>query len=229
VSYTDTVPPVRRSSTVAHAGMQDRPLAVMAAVCLAALVWSAIRPADYATWFFELFLGVAYVVTLIALRRTFPFSTLVCAVAAVHFVVLGVGAKYTYAEVPLFNWLRDAFDLSRNHFDRVGHYMQGVTPALVMREVLLRKTGIGRNAWLTFSSVSVALAFSALYEILEWLWVAAFYPDQGPEWLGMQGDMFDAQADMLMAFLGGLTSAVVLARAHDTSLRDLERRVSSRP
>jgi hypothetical protein len=118
-----------------------------------------------------------------------------------------------------------AWASASNHFDRVGHYMQGVTPALVMREVLLRKTKIGRNAWLTFSSVSVALAFSALYEILEWLWVAAFYPDQGPEWLGMQGDMFDAQADMLMAFLGGLTSAVVLARVHDASLRDLEGRV----
>jgi putative membrane protein len=210
---------------VAQAGIQDRPLTVMAVVCLVALAWSAVNPADYATWFFELFLGIAYVLTLVALRKRFPFSTLVCLVAAIHFVVLAVGAKYTYAEVPLFNWLRDSFDLSRNHFDRVGHYMQGVTPALVMREVLLRKTKIGRNAWLTFSSVSVALAFSALYEILEWLWVAAFYPDQGPEWLGMQGDMFDAQADMLMAFLGGLTSAVVLARVHDASLRDLEGRV----
>ncbi len=196
----------------------------MAAVCLVALVWSAIHPADYATWFFELFLGAAYVLTLIALRKRFPFSTLVYVVAAIHFVVLAIGAKYTYAGVPLFNWLRDTLDLSRNHFDRVGHYMQGVTPALVMREVLLRKTGLGRNAWLTFSSVSVALAFSALYEVLEWLWVVAFYPQQGPEWLGMQGDMFDAQADMLMAFLGGLTSAVVLARAHDASLRVLERR-----
>jgi putative membrane protein len=209
---------------VAQAGIQDRPLAAMAAVCLAALVWSAIRPADYATWFFELFLGAAYVMTLVALRKRFPFSTLVYAVATVHFVVLAVGAKYTYAEVPLFNWLRDAFHLSRNHFDRVGHYMQGVTPALVIREVLLRKTGIGRNAWVGLTSVSAALAFSALYEILEWLWVAAFYPDQGPEWLGMQGDMFDAQADMLMAFLGGLTSAVVLAPAHDASLGELERR-----
>ena len=190
----------------------------MAVVCLVALAWSAIHPADYATWFFELFLGIAYVLTLVALRKRFPFSTLVCVVATIHFVVLAVGAKYTYAEMPLFNWLRDSFDLSRNHFDRVGHYMQGVTPALVMREVLLRKTRIGRNAWLTFSSVSVALAFSALYEILEWLWVAAFYPDQGPEWLGMQGDMFDAQADMLMALCGAIVAAAILARWQDRQL-----------
>lgn len=193
----------------------------LVAVSVLATLWSAIRPADYATWFFELLLGAAYVITLVALRRRFPFSALVYGVAAFHFVVLAIGAKYTYAEVPLFDWLRDALDLSRNHFDRVGHFMQGVTPALVMREVLLRKTRIGRGGWLALCSVSVALAFSALYEILEWLWVVAFYPEAGPEWLGMQGDAFDAQADMLMALLGGCLSAIVLAPLHDRSIAEL--------
>ena len=200
----------------------QRAITGLIAVAVVSTVWSAIEPADYATWFFELLLGAVFVATLVLLRNRFPFSTLVLWVAAVHYIVLAVGAKYTYAEVPLFNYLRDALDLSRNHFDRVGHFMQGVSPALVMRELLLRKTGIGRNVWLGICSVAVALAFSGMYEILEWIWVALFYPDSGPEWLGMQGDPFDAQADMLMATLGGLLSAVVLARLHDRSIERLD-------
>ena len=195
-----------------------KPYAWMLGVVGAATLWSAIDPADYATWFFELFIGAAGVVALVLLRRRYPFSALVLGVAAFHYVVLAVGAKYTYAEAPPGEWLRAALDLSRNHFDRFGHFMQGVTPALLMREVLLRSTGIGRGFWLGFCSVSVALAFSGFYEILEWFWVALFYPDEGPEWLGMQGDPFDAQADMLMATLGGLLSAVGLRRLHDRSI-----------
>jgi len=194
--------------------------------CLAATVWSAVDPADWATWFFELFLGAAGVIVLIATATRFPFSTAVYATAAVHYLILAAGAKYTYAEMPLFDWLQEALSLSRNHFDRVGHYAQGFTPALVMREVLLRTTGLGRGRWLGLLSVSVGLAFSALYEILEWLWVIGFYPDAGPEWLGMQGDVWDAQSDMLMALLGGLTSAVVLARLHDRSIDTLCRSMS---
>jgi putative membrane protein len=204
--------------------LADRPnraLNVLLAVAVVSTIWSGIRPADRATWFFELFLGAGGVSTLYLLRNRFRFSALLYGVAAIHYFILAVGAKYTYAEVPLFDWLQEALNLSRNHFDRLGHFMQGVTPALVMREVLFRRTGIGRGAWLAFCSVSVALAFSAMYEILEWLWVAAFYPDAGPEWLGMQGDPFDAQADMLMATLGGLLSAVALARWHDRSMERL--------
>ncbi|MEZ5396952.1 MAG: DUF2238 domain-containing protein [Bryobacterales bacterium] len=162
-------------------------------------------------------LGAAGILVLYLIRNRFRFSNLVYVVAAIHYVVLSIGAKYTYADVPLFDWLQQALDLSRNHFDRVGHFMQGVTPALVMREVLFRRTGIGKGVWLALCSVSVAMAFSALYEILEWLWVVWFYPDAGPEWLGMQGDPFDAQADMLMATLGGLLSgrARALARPLD--------------
>lgn len=206
-------------------GPQGRPLAVMALICLAATVWSAVGTADYPTWFFELLLGGALVITLLSLRNSFPFSTWVLGIVAIHYFVLAVGAKYTYTEAPPGEWLQALFGFERNHFDRIGHFMQGVTPALVMREVLLRRTRLGRNVWLGFCSVAVALAFSALYEILEWLWVAAFYPDAGPEWLGMQGDPFDAQADMLMATLGGTLSAVVLRRFHDDSLVELEHRL----
>ena len=197
----------------------DRAMQFLLAVTVAATLWSGINPVDRFTWFFELFIGAAGILVLYLIRNRFQFSALVYVVAAIHYVVLAVGAKYTYAEVPLFDWLQQALDLSRNHFDRVGHFMQGVTPALVLRECLFRRTGIGKGFWLGFCAVCVALAFSGLYEILEWLWVAAFYPDAGPEWLGMQGDPFDAQADMLMATLGGLLSAVILARWHDRSMR----------
>jgi putative membrane protein len=213
------------SSNAGWGGPQSKPLTIMLAVVVAITIWSAIDPFDYATWFFELFIGAGGIVALVLLRKRFPMSSLLLAVAAIHYVVLAIGAKYTYAEEPIFSWLRDAFDLSRNHFDRVGHFMQGVTPALVLREVLQRRTKIGRGVWLGFCALTTAMAFSALYEILEWLWVAAFYPDVGPEWLGMQGDPFDAQADMLMATLGGLLSTVILARWHDVSIDDLLRRL----
>ncbi|HQU44684.1 MAG TPA: DUF2238 domain-containing protein [Pirellulales bacterium] len=121
-----------------------------------------------------------------------------------------IGAKYTYAEAPPGNWLRDAFGLDRNPFDRVGHFAQGFTPALIAREVLVR-VGEVRRAWLVLLlSAAVPLAFSALYEIVEWGWVLAFYPDQGPEWLGMQGDPWDAQWDMFMALVGAAAALVCL-------------------
>lgn len=207
----------------------QRPLNAMLIVVGVATVWSALFPADFATWFFELFIGLIGVAILTALANRFPFSGLVYGVVAVHYVVLAVGAKYTYSEVPLFNWLKDVLNFERNHFDRVGHYFQGVTPALVTREVLLRTTGIGRSRWLSLLSVCVALAFSGLYEILEWLWVVVFYPDRGPEWLGHQGDPWDAQADMLMALLGGCTAAFILAPWHDRSMARLAERMAARP
>lgn len=194
------------------------PVAVLIAVSLLAIVWSAIAPHDYATWFFELFLGTLGVAVLVALRSRYPFSPLIYYVAAFHFVVLAAGAKYTYAEMPLFDWLKTALELQRNHFDRVGHFMQGVTPALVTREFLLRSSGIRSHVLASLLAVSVALAFSALYELLEWGWVIAFYPGRGPEWLGMQGDPWDAQGDMLMALLGGALAVIVLGRLQDRQI-----------
>jgi putative membrane protein len=187
-------------------------------IVLAALVWSGIRPHDYATWFFELFIGAIGVAVLVALAPWFRFSTLVYAIVAAHFVILAIGAKYTYAEEPLFNWLRDALGLARNHFDRVGHFAQGVTPALVTREVLLRTSGIRRGWLVDFLAVCVAVAFSACYEILEFAWVAAFYPDRGPEWLGMQSDPWDAQWDMTMALCGAVAAVLLLGKLHDRSI-----------
>lgn len=202
------------------------PYALFLSVVAATLVWSAIRPADYGVWFFELSLGLVGVAFLIATRARFPFSGLVYALAAVHFAILACGAKYTYAEMPLFNWLRDAFHLSRNHFDRVGHLAQGFIPAMFVREFLRRAGGLRPGALLAFLCVSVCLAFSAFYEILEWWIVLKFYPTSGPEWLGMQGDPWDAQEDMLMALIGSSAAILVLSALHERSMAALFGRVS---
>jgi putative membrane protein len=192
---------------------------ILLAVALFATAWSAWNPIDYATWAFELVPGgIATAVLLwLAFTGRFCFTSIVYVFAAMQFVILACGAKYSYAEMPLFNWLRDEFHLSRNYFDRVGHFFQGVSPALVVRELLVRRSNI-RPRWAGFLGVSVALAFSACYELLEWRWVVAFYPDQGPEWLGMQGDPWDAQGDMLMALCGALVATLVLSCWQDRQL-----------
>lgn len=155
---------------------------------------------------------------LAAVSPRFRLSRLLYAVVAVHFVVLAAGAKYTYAEMPLGIWFRDTFHLSRNHFDRVGHFFQGFTAALVTREILVRWTALRRGRIAAFLSICAALAFSAFYELVEWRWVVAFYPDQGPQWLGMQGDPWDAQGDMFMALCGAVLAVGALSRLHDRSI-----------
>ena len=192
---------------------------LLVTVVFVATLWSAVDPADFATWFFELFIGAIGIVVLVVTHSRFRFSPVVYIVVAIHYIILACGAKYTYADMPLFEWLKDTFHLSRNHFDRVGHFAQGFTPALVVRELLIRRTTLQR-AWVrNVLSISVALSFSAAYEILEWLWVIVFYPDKGPEWLGMQGDMWDAQADMLMAVLGGIAAILLIGRIQDNQIR----------
>jgi len=190
-------------------------------VVVAATIWSTIAPHDYPTWFFEIMLGLPGVVVLVVIYGRFRFSSLIYLVASVHFVVLAVGAKYTYAEEPLFNWLRQAFELSRNHFDRVGHFMQGVTPALLARELLVRTSRLRPGKWLSFISVCVPLAISAFYELLEFWWVQAFYPERGPDWLGHQGDVWDAQWDMTMALLGATLAVAIFSRIHDRTIKQV--------
>ncbi|HRX83568.1 MAG TPA: DUF2238 domain-containing protein [Phycisphaerae bacterium] len=185
---------------------------------VALLIWSGVHPHDYATWIFELAFGLAGVAALIATAPRFRFSNLAYLLAGIHFAILAAGAKYTYAEMPLFNWLRDALHLSRNHFDRVGHFAQGFVPAIFAREVFVRVAGVRRGGWLAFFVVCFCLAFSAFYELIEWWVVVLCYPHEGPAWLGMQGDPWDAHQDMLMALLGAISAVLLLSRAHDRSM-----------
>ena len=205
--------------------MSDKkPIAILVAVSAAILAWSAIRPHSYDLWLFEIATGVIGVAVLVATYRWFRFSSLVYVLVGIHFAILAVAAKYTYGEMPLFNWLRDALGLARNHYDRVGHFAQGFVPAMIVREVLLRTTGLERGKMLAFLVACVCLAVSAFWELLEWWMVVFFYPDSGPEWLGLQGDVWDPQWDMFMALTGAVTALVLLSRIHDRSMAAAQQR-----
>lgn len=199
------------------------PIIALAVWCAVILAWSAVKPAARVDWLLEIGPGTVGVVILLATWRRFPFSNLVYLLVGLHFLVLAIGAKYTYAGNPLFNWLRDEFHLSRNHFDRVGHFMQGFVPALLAREIIVRTTALKGGKMLAFVCVCIPLAISAFYEMLEWWEVALFYPGQGEQWLGTQGDVWDAQWDMFMALIGASLAVACLSRAHDGSMGRLAR------
>lgn len=187
------------------------------AIFLAVLVWSAIDPHDRVTWWLEVLPALVAFAVLAGLPDRFPLTALACWLILAHAVVLMIGGHYTYARVPPFDWLRDALDLSRNHYDRVGHFFQGFTPAIVAREVLARTSPVARSRWLAPLVVCFCLAVSAFYELIEW-WVA-LVSEQGAEaFLGTQGDVWDTQTDMFLCLIGALTALVLLPRLHDRQL-----------
>ncbi|HWF02683.1 MAG TPA: DUF2238 domain-containing protein [Candidatus Angelobacter sp.] len=178
------------------------------------LAWSAIHPHDYFTWALEVFPAFLGLAALAITYRRFQFTTLVYFLIMVHAWILFVGGHYTYAEVPLFNWIRDHFHLARNDFDRVGHFAQGFVPALIAREVLLRKKIVLRRGWLFYIVISICLAISAAYELLEWR-VAVASGSAADAFLGTQGDPWDTQEDMATAIVGALTALIFFSRWHD--------------
>ncbi len=191
-------------------------LALLAA-CALVLAWSGIAPKDRLTWFLEVAPALAAGVLIAVAYPRWRFTPLVLALIAAHAAILMVGGKYTYAEVPAFSWLRDAFGLSRNYYDRVGHFAQGFVPAMVAREILLRRGVLGRGGWLFFLVTCVCLAVSACYEFVEW-WVAVGTGEAAEAFLGTQGDVWDTQWDMFMALVGALAAQLLLSRLHDRQL-----------
>jgi putative membrane protein len=192
------------------------PVALLASLA-AILLWSAVRPHDYFTWFLEVAPVLIAVPTLVATRRGFRFTALAYVLMWLHAVVLVVGGHYTYAEVPPGHWVRDAFDLSRNHYDRVGHFMQGFVPAIVAREVLVRRSPLEPGKWLFFLVTCVCLAISAGYELVEFA-VAVGTGEAAEAFLGTQGDVWDTQIDMLLALVGAVAAQLLLGRTHDRQL-----------
>jgi putative membrane protein len=190
------------------------------AVYLAVLVWSGIGPKDRVTWFLEVTPALIALPLLAVTRRRFPLTPLVYALILLHCLVLMVGGHYTYAEVPLFDWLRDAFGMARNNYDKVGHFAQGFVPALVAREILIRFDVIRGAVWRNFLIVCFCLAVSAFYELIEW-WVALASEEAAEAFLGTQGYVWDTQSDMAWALLGAVLALTLLARAHDRQLRSL--------
>jgi putative membrane protein len=190
---------------------------VLLGLGVAALVVSGMSPLDRLTWVLEVFPAVAGALIFIFLYRRFRFTPLVYRLVLLHALVLILGGHYSYAKVPLGYWVQDALDLSRNPYDRVGHFMQGFVPAVVAREVLLRKTPLRRGGWLSFLVVAVCLAFSAFYEFTEW-WAALALGESADAFLGTQGDQWDTQWDMFMCFTGSILSLLLFTRLHDRQL-----------
>jgi len=184
--------------------------------CLA-LVWSGISPKDRLTWFLEIAPALAGIAILAATRRRYPLTPLAYILILVHCIILMVGGHYTYAEVPLFDWIRDTFHHGRNNYDKVGHFAQGFVPAIVAREVLLQRQVVNGRGWLAFLVCSVCLAVSAFYELVEW-WVALFSGEAAEAFLGTQGFVWDTQSDMALALVGAVSALVLLGRMHDRQI-----------
>ena len=194
-------------------------LALAVAVVFA---WSAIQPHDRLTWWLEVFPAILGAIILGATYRRFRFTTLCYTFIALHMILLCVGGHYTYARVPLFDWLRDLFHWHRNHYDRLGHFAQGFVPALIAREMFLRLNILNRPRWLPFLVLSVCLFISAFYEFIEW-WTAVLSGSAAVEFLATQGDVWDTQKDMFMAFIGAICALVFMSRWQDRQLRELGR------
>jgi len=186
-------------------------------VTMLVLLWSGINPRDGITWLFEVVPVFLALAILVPTAKSFPLSSLLYRLLFVHGLILIIGGHYTYAEVPVGYWFQETFELSRNHYDRLGHLVQGFVPAILAREILLRKTPLVPGRWLTFLIIAVCLAFSAFYELIEW-WTALLLGESADAVLGMQGDIWDSQWDMFLALLGACVSLATLSKVHDRSL-----------
>ena len=190
---------------------------ILLAIFVLALAVSAIRPHDYFTWWLEVFPALIGIVLVLATARRFPLTPLLYTLLLIHAMILMLGGHYTYAEVPLGFWMERAFGFTRNNYDRIGHFAQGFVPAILAREILIRRDVVRRRGWLFVIVVSICLAVSALYELLEWR-VAVMTGSASDAFLGTQGDPWDTQEDMATALVGAITALLVLAPWHERQL-----------
>jgi putative membrane protein len=200
-------------------GSYGEPLALLVATALV-FVWSGVHPLERGTWWLEVAPVLVGVPVLVATYSRFRLSPLLYRLLFLHAVILMVGGHYTYARVPAGFWVQDWLDLSRNHYDRLGHLAQGFVPAILVREILLRLSPLQRGKWLVFLVICVCLAFSASYEIIEW-WAALIGGASAESFLGTQGDVWDTQWDMFLALLGCVSALVLLGRVHDRSMESV--------
>ncbi|MEH7342952.1 DUF2238 domain-containing protein [Bacillus sp. JJ1532] len=201
---------VRDKSTIIHI--------ILLLIVTAVFIWSVIRPAGYLIWIMEVLPALVVLIVVIAAYNKFRLTTLSYIIIAILSILTFIGGHYTYAEVPLFNWIKDHFDLKRNNYDRLGHFLKGLF-AIVIREVLIRKTPLTRGSWLVAIVLSFSLAIGALYEIIEWLSTKIKTRGNEPkEFLGMQGDIWDAQWDMSLAFVGSILALLIFSKLHNKLL-----------
>jgi putative membrane protein len=203
--------------------MRLREPGILLIATLVCLALSRIGAAEPGTWVLEVFPIFLALPLLVATARRFPLTPLAYRLLFVHALILMIGGHYTYAKVPLGFWVQDALHLGRNHYDRLGHFAQGFVPAIVAREVLLRRSPLQRGKWLFFLVTCVCLAISASYELIEWL-AAILGGSSADAFLGTQGDVWDTQWDMFTALVGALTALVLLSRVHDRQIERLSAR-----
>ncbi len=186
-------------------------------VFVSVLLWSAMEPADRLTWWLEVIPALAGFVILLLTRKRFPLTELVYVLILIHAIILMVGGHYTYAEVPVGDWLRELSGGSRNNYDKLGHLAQGFIPVMIAREIMIRNDVVAVKGWLTFLLLSVVLAFSAFYELVEW-WAALLSAEAADAFLGTQGYVWDTQSDMLWALCGAILALLTLSKLHDRQI-----------
>lgn len=185
------------------------------------LILSGINPHDYFTWILEVFPAIIGAVILMSTFKTFQFTFLTYSLILIHCYILFIGGHYTYAEVPLFDWIKEVFHQSRNNYDKVGHFTQGFVPAIIIRELLIRKEVVKPGGWLSFLTVCTCLSISAFYEFLEWF-VAEVSGQSAESFLGTQGYVWDTQSDMLYAFIGATCAIFMLSKTQDKQIREIQ-------
>jgi len=186
-------------------------------------VWSAVAPKDYFTWFLEVLPAIIGIILMALTYRSFRLTPMLYILILIHMIILMVGGHYTYAEVPLFDTISDYLGQDRNNYDKLGHFAQGFVPAILAREILIRKHAVNGRGWLVLFVLSICLGFSAFYELIEWQ-VALWSGEAAEAFLGVQGYVWDTQSDMAWAFVGALTALLLLSRWHDRQLERLKER-----
>lgn len=193
-------------------------LIILSIVC----VWSAINPYGKTLWILEALPFLIGFATLAATYKRFQFTDITYIFILIHFIILLIGAHYTYARVPLFDWIRDEFGLMRNNYDKVGHFAQGFIPAFIVREILVRLKVLNKKSWLPFFVVCICLSISAVYELFEWF-VAVVIKQSADDFLGMQGYEWDTQSDMLCATIGAIVMLIFFSKLQDKQIGEIER------
>ena len=186
------------------------------------LIWSGINPKDQLTWFLETLPAMLGGILLLFTYRSFTLTPLLYILILIHCIILMIGGHYTYAEVPythlpILNSLHEYFEIERNNYDKLGHFVQGFVPAILAREILIRKNVVNGKAWLILIIISVCLAFSAFYEMIEW-WVALLSGEDATAFLATQGYIWDTQSDMALALIGAISALLLLSKLHDNQL-----------
>ncbi|MEH7445169.1 DUF2238 domain-containing protein [Bacillus sp. JJ1122] len=192
---------------------------VLLIIVIIVFTWSAIKPTAYSSWVLEVTPAVVPIVVFLILYKKFRLTTLSYTIIAFVTILMFIGGHYIYSKVPLFDWLKDTLDLKRNDYDRFGHFMKGLI-AIVIREILLRKTLLYKGGWLNGLVISIVLAIASLYEIVEWLFALVAKGGRvSKDFLGTQGDIWDTQWDMFLSFIGSIIALILLTKMHDQLLK----------